>query len=259
MYIAMSKIAMVTGAGDGIGKGVCHVLAQDGYDLMIHTGTNAQKAEALCNELKEQYGIRAHWVQADLMDPASPQKMFEAFDSFFDHLDLFVNNAGITEGAPFLKMDQNMFDRIVTINLKGSYFCTQQAALRMVEKGIKGNIILLSSNLREYIMSTCSVYGPVKEAIARLAQHESMELAQFGIRVNAIAPGCVNSSARMEKERERTMRLIPLRKWATVEQVGKLILYLVSDDGSFFTGSVLTMDGGASNQRDPEDLFPQFL
>ena len=255
----MSKVAMVTGASDGIGNGVCRVLAQDGYNLMIHTGTNAQKAETLCNKLKEKYGICAHWIQADLMDPDSPWKMFEAFDAYFDHLDLFVNNAGITEGAPFLKMNQTTFDRVVGINLRGSYFCTQQAALRMVKKGTKGNIILLSSNLREYIMESMSVYGPVKEAIARLAKHESMELAQFGIRVNAIAPGCVDSSARMEANRESSMKLIPLHKWATVEQIGKLILYLVSEDGNFFTGSVLTMDGGASNQRDPEEQFPQFL
>ena len=255
----MSKIAMVTGASDGIGNGVCRVLAQDGYDLMVHTGTNAQKAEMLCNELIEEFGIRAHWVQADLMDPNAPTKMFEAFDSYFDHLDLFVNNAGITEGTPFLQMDQNTFDRVVGINLRGAFFSTQQAALRMVEKGIKGNIILLSSNLREVIMSSSSIYGPVKSAVARLAKHESMELAQFGIRVNAIAPGCVDSSARMQAVRESTMRLIPLRKWATVEQIGKLVLYLVSEDGSFFTGSVIPMDGGASNVNDPEENFPQFL
>ena len=129
----------------------------------------------------------------------------------------------------------------------------------MVDKGIKGNIILLSSNMREYIMSNCSVYGPVKEAISRLAKHESLELAQFGIRVNAIAPGCVASSPRMEENREKTMRLIPLHKWATVEQIGKLVLYLVSEAGDFFTGATLTMDGGASNQRDPQEMFPQFL
>lgn len=256
----MSKIAMVTGAGDGIGRGVCCVLAEAGYDLMIHTGTNAQKAETLCTHLQEQYAIRAHWVAADLTDVSQAcKKMFEAFDANFDHLDLFVNNAGITEGSPFLKMEPEMFDRIVGINFKGAYFCTHQAALRMVKKGIAGNIILLSSNLREYIMPSMSVYGPVKSAIARLAKHEAMELAQFGIRVNAIAPGWVDSSARIQPMRERSMKFIPLHKWATVEQIGKLILYLVSQDGDFFTGSVITMDGGASNQRDPEERFLQFL
>ena len=251
----MKKVAMVTGAGEGIGMGICRVLAREGYDLMIHTATNLAPAEKLRDELIASYGIRAYVVKADFLHPGAFQEMFREFDAKFDRLDLFCNNAGITEGAPFLEMSEETFERVVNINLKGSFFCTQEAAKRMIRMGIEGSIVLLSSNLREYIQPHMSVYGPVKSAIAQLAKNEAMELAPYGIRVNAIAPGWVDSSPRLEPHRESSKRNIPLGKWATVEQVGELVLYLASQKGDFFTGSVLTMDGGASCQRDPDYRF----
>lgn len=251
----MAKVAMVTGAGEGIGMGICRVLAREGYDLMIHTARNPEPAEKLKKELVSKYQICAHVVQADYMKQGAFEAMFKEFDRCFDRLDLFVNNAGITEGDPFLEMKEETFDRVVNIDLKGSFFATQQAARRMIAKGIPGSIILISSNLGEYIQPHMSVYGPVKAAIARLAKHEAIELANYGIRVNAIAPGWVDSSPRLEPHRESSKRNIPLAKWATVEQVGELVLYLASEKGGFFTGSVLTMDGGATCQRDPDYRF----
>ena len=251
----MSKTAMVTGAADGIGKGIAIELAKNGYDLMIHSGRSEAGAKELAERLSAEYGIRAFGMGEDLLNPGAPARIFREFDSHFDHIDLFVNNAGVTEGAPFLEMTEETFDRVVGIDLKGAFFCTQEAAKRMAEKEIRGNIVIIASNLREYIMPNMAVYGPVKAAAARLAKHEAIELAPYGIRVNAIAPGYVDSTERMQPYKESSKRNIPLKKWASVEQVAKLLLHIVSEDGGFFTGSVITMDGGATLMRDPEYDF----
>ncbi len=249
---------MVTGAADGIGRGICVELAKNGYDLLIHSGRNGAAACELSERLKKEYGIEAYGIGQDLLEKDAVKKIFIEFDRRFDHIDLFVNNAGVTEGAPFLKMTEEIFDRVVGIDLKGAYFCTQEAARRMAEKDIKGNIIIIASNQNEYIMPRMSIYGPVKAAVSQLTKHEAIELAPYGIRVNAIAPGYVDSSDRLKDAKESSMRNIPLRKWASVEQVAKLVLYVVSEAGGFFTGSVITMDGGATAVRDPEyDFFKE--
>ena len=110
-----------------------------------------------------------------------------------------------------------------------------------------------------FIMPRMSVYGPVKSALMRFAKHASMELAQFGIRVNSIAPGYVDSSPRMASRREQSMDHIPLRRWAGVEEVGRAVLYLASPAAAFCTGTCLLMDGGASNQHYPMEAFRQEL
>lgn len=251
----MNKTAVITGAGQGIGRGIAIELAKAGYSLLIHSATNITRAEALCRELKENYGCTAYSVQADLLKPEAPGEIFKAFDEHFDHLDLFVNNAGVTEGGPFLQTTRETVDRVTDIDLKGSFFCIQEAAKRMVDKHIEGNIVVIVSNQMDCLFPDMAIYGPVKKALERLAKHVSMELAKYKIRVNAIAPGWVDSGERLWKYRESSMSQIPLRKWATVEQIGQAVLYLVSPQADFITGSTLYMDGGAVNRFFDLDEF----
>jgi len=243
----MHKVALVTGAGGGIGKGIASELAKAGYDLMIHSARNGAGAEETCRELSRLHGIEAHAVQADLMEPGAVDIIFSALDEKYGRLDLYVNNAGVTEGAPFLKITPEIVDRVFTINLRAAFFCVQSAAKRMVANGTRGNIVIISSNQQEVIMPGGAIYGPIKSALTRLATHASMELAAFGIRVNSISPGYVNSSERMQPYYESSMPSIPLRRWASVEEVGQAVLYLASPAAAFITGSCLKMDGGATN------------
>ena len=251
----MRKIAAVTGAGAGIGRGIAIELAKAGYDLLIHSATHFDRAEQLCEELRRDFGAAAFAVQADLLDPAAPKRIFEAFDKHFDHIDLFVNNAGITEGAPFLSMTRETVDRVTDIDLKGSYFCVQEAARRMVKNHTEGCIVIIVSNQKDFLMPKMSIYGPVKSALDHFAKHASMELAPYKIRVNTIAPGWVDSSERLWPYRESSLKQIPLKRWATVSEVGQAVLYLASPQAGFITGSCLTMDGGAVNKYfDMEDF-----
>jgi NAD(P)-dependent dehydrogenase (short-subunit alcohol dehydrogenase family) len=253
------KCAFITGAGDGIGKGIAFELAKEGYNIMIHSATNIKKAEKTCEEIRKKYDQKAFCVQADLRESESASIIFDVFDSYYKQIDIFVNNAGITSGAPFLKMPIQIIDEIYNINFRAAYLCTQQAALRMVRNKTKGSIVIITSNLQEYLVHNMSVYGPVKRALTRLAEHESMELAQYGIRVNAIAPGYVDSTERMKQHVESSKPYIPLKRMATIEEIGQLVVYITSSKGAFITGSCMTIDGGASNQRDPNETFYQHL
>lgn len=243
-----NKIALVTGASDGIGKGIAQVLAKNGYDLMIHSARSVEKAEQLCKELTETYGVRAHFVQADLLDPSAPEKIFSEFDKYYDELNLYVNNAGVTEGDAFLELTRETVERVVKINLEGMIFCTQQAAKRMVAKKTKGNIVIITSNHQQVVMPNSSIYGAIKSAMDRIAKHISMELAPYGIRANTIAPGWVDSTARMEPYRKASLNYIPMRRWATVEEIGEMVLYLDSPFAASITGTCIVIDGGASNR-----------
>ena len=251
------QIALVSGASGGIGRGIAIELAKAGYDLMVHSSRDFPAAESLCDEMTREYGCRAYAVEADFTRKDAPDIVFEAFDEKFDRLDLYVNNAGVTEGAPFLEMTHETFDRVANINFRSAYFCVQHAARRMVKMKIRGNIIVISSNQQQVVMPRMSVYGPVKSSLMRFAKHASMELAKYGIRVNSIAPGFTNSKNRTEQEQEHTMKFIPLRRWATVEEVGQAVLYLVSPAARFITGTCLLMDGGASNKHFDMEAFDQ--
>lgn len=244
----LNQVAMITGAGAGIGRGVAIELAKNGYDIMIHSATNIKKANELCEYIKSKYGKQAYAVQADLMDPDAPEKIFKEFDLHYDRLDLYVNNAGITEGALFLDTTQELLNRIVTINYKGAFFNTQQAARRMVDKKIQGNIIIIVSSMKTIIYPTMSVYGSVKAGLNQLAKQISMELAPYGIRVNTISPGYVDSSERMQSLKESSMQYIPMKRWATVEEIGKAVVYLSSSAAASITGTSLEIDGGAANR-----------
>lgn len=244
----MDKVAMITGAAAGIGRGIAIELAKNGYDLMIHTGTDIEKAKQLCETLMRDYNVHAYSIQADLMDVKSPDYIFDEFDRRYNRLDLYVNNAGITEGALFLDTKRELLDRIVDINYKGAFFCTQKAAQRMVKKNIEGNIIIIVSNMKTIIYPTMSVYGSIKAALNQLTKQISMELAPYNIRVNSISPGYVDSSERMESIKEKSMMFIPMKRWATVQEIGQAVLYLSSEYAKSITGSCIEIDGGAVNR-----------
>jgi len=253
----MNKVAFITGAGVGIGRGIAFALAKEGYNLMIHSATNIEKAMQVCKDAKEKYGVQAFAVQADLNKEDAPQKMFADFDKYYDRLDVYVNNAGITDGALFLDCTKELMDKIVNVNYKGSFFCTQQAAKRMVENKISGNIIIIVSNMKTIIYPTMSIYGSIKAALNQLSKQISVELAPYGIRVNAISPGYVDSSERMQYLKETSMQYIPLKRWASVEEIGKAVLYLTSDAAASITGTCLEIDGGAANRFFPLKKYTQ--
>lgn len=245
------KVAMVTGAGRGIGKGIAIQLAQAGYDLAIHYSTTAEGAVDTVEKVRA-LGARAELFHADIRDVEQIRTMFAEFSEKFDRIDLMVNNAGITRFQPFLEATPEMFDTVVGTDLRGTYFCAQSAARIMTEKKIPGIIINISSNHAQGCWSGATFYAAAKAGLNKLGMNMAMELAEYGIRVVTIAPGYTalpeHQKALQEKRSvwaESICDRIPLHRFCTPAEVGDAVVFLASDGAGYITGTTLYMDGGA--------------
>lgn len=171
--------------------------------------------------------------------------MFSQFTETFGTIDLMVNNAGVSMFAPLLQVTEQMWDQVNDIDWKGTYFCTQRAAQLMIDTQKQGVILNMSSNQKDGCWPTASVYGPAKAAITKFTRHAAMELAPYGIRVVAIAPGYTDVGWPADNPVHEAKGKIPLRRFATPEEIAQVIYRLTSDEFSYMTGSCLDIDGGA--------------
>ena len=244
------KIALVTGSGRGIGKGIAIELAKAGYDLGIHYSSSAEGAQDTAQKCRA-LGARAEVYQADIRHVAEIRAMFDAFFAAFGHIDLLVNNAGITRFQPFLEATEEMFDTVVNTDLRGTYFCAQAAARNMVENGVKGVIINISSNHAQGCWPAASFYAAAKAGVDKLGRNIAMELAPHGIRVVTVAPGYTHIP---ENDRpgagrpawiDAISRRIPIGRIAEPEEIGRAVVFLASDGAGCITGTTLSIDGGA--------------
>jgi NAD(P)-dependent dehydrogenase (short-subunit alcohol dehydrogenase family) len=248
-----NKVALVTGGSRGIGRASALALADAGYDVGINYRSSEDKAHEVC-ELIRAKGMHTASFQANVAAVEEINSLFDRFLAEFDHIDLLVNNAGITRGAPFLKMSERMWDDITSTDWKGAYFCAQRAAQSMVEKQIKGVIINITSNQQDGCWPYSSVYGPTKAAVAKFTRHAALELSKYGIRVNAVAPGYTTSAERSMMPGKINSRL-PLGRFATYEEIANAVVFLASDGASYMTGSCLNIDGGSLLPIVPENDY----
>lgn len=239
-----NKVALVTGGATGIGKGIAIELAKAGYDVAISYCNSKEQANGVCEQL-ESMGVRAVPIKADLTRCEGINTLFTVFSQNFDRLNVFVNNSGITKKSSFLATTEDTFDLLCDLNLKGSFFCMQNAAKLMVENKIQGSIVVISSNNYKAHFADVSVYGSIKTGLTKLAEHAAIELARYGIRVNSIAPGWTDTGAARLDEKQSTFYKIPLKRWCTPEEIGKTVLFLSSEYAASITGATLVMDGGA--------------
>lgn len=249
-----NKVAFVTGGGTGIGQGIAIELAKAGYDVAVSYRGSAEGAKKTVAEI-EKYNQKALAVKADVSNVEDIKRMFSEVMAEFSRLDLFVNNAGITEKADFLSTTPEMFDRICNVDYRGAFFCIQTAAKIMVENNIKGSIVLISSNNAIAHFADVSVYGSAKAAAGKMAEHAAIELAKYGIRVNTIEPGWTQTGAERLDNKEETYYKIPLKKWATVEEIGKAVIFLDSDGAASITGTSILIDNGACLVSDKRERY----
>ena len=240
----MSKNALVTGAGTGIGRAIALELARAGYDVGLHCNASRDGAESAAAEIRA-LGRHAEVFQADLSDLNAIGGMFEVFQREFSRLDLFVNNAGITLLAPFLEMTPEAFDRNYAVDFRAPYFCCQAAAKIMKDQDGAGNIVVIAPNNAYCRFARASAYGSMKTGLVKMAQHIALEMSKYGIRCNSISPGWTDTKAARLDEKETTYYKIPLRRWVQPEEVGKTVLFLDSPAAASITGADIVMDGGA--------------
>lgn len=250
----MAKVALITGAGVGIGKGVALEMARAGYDIALHYNGSKEQAQAVQQEILA-LGPRCEILGADLTDLAGLRGMFRAFEESFGRLDVFVGNAGLTLKGCLEDMEERDFDLMCALNWKGNYFGIQEAANLMKRQGTGGSIVLISSNHAFMQHPLCSCYGALKAALNKLCKSAGVELGKYGVRVNAIAPGWTDTGAQRLGAPEDSYYHIPLRRWCTPQEVGQAALFLSGPWAGSITGITLTMDGGASLQTDSLDKY----
>src|SRR5579859_557591 len=242
------KVAIVTGADSGIGRAIALQLAADGATVVVNYAHNKEKAQEVQQTI-EKNGGKVLVLQADVSQYQQAMGLIQQTVEHFNRLDIMVNNAGMEIHGPFLDVSEEQFDRVVSVDLKGAFFCAQAAAREMVRRKTAGRIINISSVHEDLPMPQNVPYCCAKGGMRMLTRTICLELAPNNITVNNIAPGAVNTpiDADVEADPEKLAALlkeIPLHRMAQPEEVAKLALYLASDAAAYITGSTYIIDGG---------------
>ena len=241
------KVAIVTGASRGIGRACALRLAADGMTVVVNYSHSEAAAAEVVEKIKAAGGD-ALAVRADVSNPAEVNEMFKTVWKTYGQIDVLVNNAGIVRDEYLLMLTEENLDACLDLNIKGYLYCAQQAVLKMVRKK-SGVIINMSSVSSKMALAGQTVYSATKGAVNSMTQTMAKELAPYGIRVNAVAPGFIATEmidALPEDKRAQYLTEVPLGRFGTVEDVASVVSMLASDGASYMTGQTLVLDGGLS-------------
>ena len=241
------KVAIVTGASQGLGEQFAKVMAKNGAKVAI-AARQRKKLEALKDEL-EASKSESVVIEMDVLDQESIKQGIAKVEELWGIPDILVNNAGLAINKPFLDVLEEDYDSVLDTNLKGCFFCAQAVAKRMVEKK-GGSIINISSVLGSRPIGTLTTYCASKGGLNQLTATMALELARYNIRVNAIAPGYIetpmNSDFFKSSPGQALINSVPQRRLGKLQDLDGILLLLASDAANFVTGTVMTVDGGFS-------------
>jgi NAD(P)-dependent dehydrogenase (short-subunit alcohol dehydrogenase family) len=239
------KTALVTGASRGIGKEIALELARNGYRVAVNYFDDpAPMVDATLREIR---ALRPTCisVQADIRSSAQVTAMFEKVISEFGRLDLLVNNAGVQTWKPLLDVTEEEWDLVIDTNLKGCFLCTQKAARCMKDHG-GGSIVNLGSGCNKLAFPSLVAYTASKGAIEMFTKEAAVELGQYGIRVNCIAPGSIESERTRQEDPDYAgtwSKLTPLGRVGTAADIAPTVVFLASPGASFISGQTIWIDG----------------
>jgi NAD(P)-dependent dehydrogenase (short-subunit alcohol dehydrogenase family) len=240
------RVAFVTGASSGLGRHFAHTLARAG--MRVAVGARRRDALAtLCAELAEA-GAESVAVALDVADSASIAAAVDTVESRFGPIRTLVNNAGISHSASVLDHTEQDWDRVLDTNLRGAFLVAQSVAQRLRDSGLTGSIINIASVLGVRQGGQVAAYATSKAGLIQLTKTMALELARFGIRVNALAPGYVETDINREfrgtPAAAALVKRIPQRRFGTPADLDGALLLLASDASAYMTGAVLPVDGG---------------
>jgi glucose 1-dehydrogenase len=242
------RVAIVTGAGRGIGAALAKGLAKEGAAIIVNYSRSVKEAEKVASDIQAAGG-KAIAVQANVMEITQHEKLVSAAIDNFGKLNILVNNAGIEFRESFLTTTVEQWDLTHGINLKGVYFLSQKAAHVMVKAGKGGRIINISSCHDTVPLNLRSAYGAAKGGLAMLTKSLALELADYNINVNSLSPGAILTEMNSENlskpdVRARLLSRIPLNRLGTVDDCVGAAIFLASADADYITGITLYVDGG---------------
>lgn len=239
------KTAVVTGGSRGIGRAIAVALAAEGAKVAVIYAGNAAAAEETLSLIKEQGG-EAVAMQCDVADDAAVSDMINAVKEQFGSVDILVNNAGITRDGLLMRMKEGDWQIVLDTNLTGVFHCTK-AVTKLMMKQRSGAIINITSVVGQTGNAGQANYAAAKAGMIGFTKSVAKELASRGIRVNAVAPGCIDTdmtAVLSDAVKEDMLKSIPLGRVAQPEEVAKAVVFLASDNASYITGQVLNVDGG---------------
>lgn len=242
------KVAIVTGAGRGIGRGIAQVLAEDGSDVAVNYIDEAEQAEEVAASIRTT-GRRSIAVKADVTDRGEVEAMVERVWSELGPVDLLVNNAGIETIVPFLELTDEQWTRLTDINLRGAWLCSQVVCRRVIQSKRAAAIINIGSIQAGKVLPGRTHYAPAKLALEALTRNVSAEVAPAGIRVNCVHPGLIDTpmTAWVMKNPELLpgiLTQISLGRAGTPREIGSVVSFLCSDEARYVTGQSIYVDGG---------------
>ncbi|HVV59551.1 MAG TPA: SDR family oxidoreductase [Gaiellaceae bacterium] len=244
------KVAIVTGAGTGIGRAIAARLAADGAHIAINYRGSQDEAEALDEQLPHSIA-----VQADISEPDEVQAMVEQVERELGPPAILVNNAGLEQEQPLLELELDNWHLTLGVNLTGAFLCLQACARVMARSG-GGSIVNISSIHEDLAFPGYSAYCAAKGGLRMLMRNAAVELAEHGIRVNNVAPGAIKTPINAEtlddpEKVERLKQLVPLQRVGTPEEVAEVVAFLASDRSRYVTGSTYFVDGGMIRHAEP--------
>jgi acetoin reductase-like protein len=249
------KVALVTGGGSGIGRGICHRFARDHADVVVND-IDMKSVEKVSKEL-ESVGAKSLGICADVSLKSSVEEMVSGVIREWNKIDILVNCAGIARITPLMEATEEEFDRVYQVNLKGPFLCTQIVAKEMIKRG-GGKIINVSSLAGRRPAEFLAAYGATKFGVIGLTQSTALELARYGITCNAVAPGLIDtplSTLRDKREAEirgvekidtlaRGVKNVPLGRAGHPEDIANVVAFLASSDADYVNGQTINVCGG---------------
>ena len=241
------KVALVTGGGRGIGRHIALRLADEGADVLVNYASSEAGAEEIAEQIRAK-GRRANAVRANIALREDVDAMYERLMADFGRIDILVNNSAIDPVIPFLDMTDEQWDRVIDINLKGTYMCSQAAGKLMVEQGSGGNIIIIGSMHSMATFPGMLAYASTKGGLNAMTRAMALDLAPHRIRVNCVIPGSIHVEKAYEVIPNYDPHMIDdqiaLGRIGYGPDIAAAVVFMASGDAEYVTGTTLTVDGG---------------